>query len=303
MQPDAGCLAFSETDTYVSRNCFSIVRSIVYAHQPLNSQQTQCAAIDGIADMWPVYLINLTANPERLENSDRQFGRMGIPYSRVEGVNGWALRDDEISRVYDEKANRRRARYPLVRPQIGLYLSHIQVWNSIASGSEDGGFIFEDDFEASSNLVDILHMVSHDHGDWDMAKLFAHNSNPYSLSRRPLGAAHEIVVPYRVPITNVAYAIRRESARRMASMAIPFFRPCDESHKFYWEKNLKVSLVVPPPVRIGDEQATTGTVSATRRAANRRNGAQLIRQAVRNITYQLYYQTSLHYHRLREMLR
>ena len=252
--------------------------------------------------MWPVYLINLDANIERLRNSDRYFTEAGIPYCRLEGVNGWELTQDEIARVYDERENRRRAKYPLVKPQIGLYLSHINAWKRIASGTARGGFIFEDDFAADPVLKDVLQWLSSDEDDWDMVKLFTPNPTSFTLSRRPLGVGHEIVVPYRVPITNLAYGLTREAARRMAATAIPFFRPCDEGHKFFWEHGLKISLVVPPPARIGAEFAETGTASGTRRAASRRQGWRLFGKAARNFTYQLHYQSRLHFYRLKGMI-
>ena len=255
------------------------------------------------AAMWPVSLINLSANRERLDNSDHQFNQAGIAYDRLEGVNGWELTENEVARVYDEVANRRRARYPLVRPQIGLYLSHINAWKNIAAGPADGGFVFEDDFAADATLADVLKILSADSADWDMVKLYALKPVSYAISRRPLGGRHEIVIPYQVPITNVAYGLTKDAAERLAAMAIPIFRPCDESHKFFWEKNLRVSLVLPPPVRLGDETAATGTVSATRRTANKRRGWARLRQPVRNFSYQLHYQACLHYYRVRQIWR
>ena len=121
-------------------------------------------------------------------NSDHQFDKAGIAYDRLEAVDGWELTDDEIARVYDEAANRRRARYPLVRPEIGLYLSQINAWKHIAAGSADGGFVFEDDFAAAATLADVLNMLSADSADWDMVKLYARKPAPYTISRRPLGA-------------------------------------------------------------------------------------------------------------------
>ena len=253
--------------------------------------------------MWPVYLINLADNHERLNNSHYQFATAGIAYDRLEAVNGWELTDEEIATVYDEAANRHWARYPLVGPQIGLYLSHIDAWRRIASGSADGAFIFEDDFKVDSTLSDVLEMLSTDSSDWDMVKLYSPKPTPYAISRRPLGARHELVVPYRVPIANVAYGLTKEAAERLVAMAIPFFRPCDESHKFFWEKALSVSLVLPPPVAMSDVKPATGTVSSARRASNRRRGWARIRQTARNISYQLHYEVRLHYYRVRQMCR
>ena len=253
--------------------------------------------------MWPVYLINLSENPDRLENCDRQFVKAGIPYDRIEAVNGWKLSSEEISKVYDESANRNRARHPLVKPQIGLHLSHIKVWDRIGSEDAPGGFIFEDDFLANSSLPHVLNLLSSDEGDWDMVKLFSPKPASFAISRRPLSARHDIVVPYRVPITNLAYGLTKDAATRLVATAIPFFRPCDEHHKFYWERNLRISLVCPPPVGIGDEHAQTGTVSASRRSSNQYRGWEWIRQIGRNFSYQLHYQTLLHYNRAKERWR
>ena len=253
--------------------------------------------------MWPVYVINLAANHERMNNSDYQFATARIAYDRIEAVNGWGLTDEEIARVYDHEANRRWAKYPLVSPEIGLYLSHINAWKRIASGSADGGFIFEDDFAADSTLSDVLEMLSTDSSDWDMVKLYSRKHVSHAISRRPLGAKHEILVPYRVPNCNVAYGLTKDAAERLVARAIPFFRPCDESHKFFWEQALSVSLVSPPPVGMGDLRTATGTVNSARRAANRRRGWERLRQAAHNISYQLHYEVRLHYYRVRQMCR
>lgn len=252
--------------------------------------------------MWPVYLINLARNEERLRNCDRQFAAAAVPYSRIEGIDGWNLATREIERVYDESANRRRARLPLIKPQIGLHLSHIKVWEQIGSGVAPGGFVFEDDFLAHSSLSDVLELLSSNNDGWDMIKLFSPKPARICLSRRPLGPHHEVVVPYRVPIANLAYGLTKAAAARLADIATPFFRACDEHHKFYWERNMRVSLVLPSPVGIGDESAQTGTVSSSRHSTSQYRGWARVRQIGRNISYQLHYEALLHFNRAKEIL-
>lgn len=69
-----------------------------------------------------------------MENSARQLARHGIEFERIEAVDGRSLPDPEIDSVYDKAANRRQARYDLIRPEIGCYLSHIEAWRRIAGG-------------------------------------------------------------------------------------------------------------------------------------------------------------------------
>ena len=250
--------------------------------------------------MWPTYIINLAANTERLESSARQLAALGIAFERIDAANGWALSAADVAHVYDAARNRRRAKHPLVPPEIGCYLSHIEVWRRIADGSAEGGFIFEDDFHASDSLGAVLALLSEDRRDWDMAKLFTLDPLPKCVARRSLGPNCEIVVPYRVPACTLGYGVTREAARRLESRAIPFFRPVDEDLKFFWETGVRVALVLPAPLSIGDQRTTTGTIGAERRAAGRSDGVVDLVRAGCRLLHQLRYSALLHYHRLRK---
>lgn len=246
--------------------------------------------------MWPSLVINLAANAARMQNSASALGALGIPFDRIDAIDGRKLSDAEVASVYDAAANRRRARHPLVRPEIGCYLSHIAAWQRIADGDARGGFIFEDDFAADSELPAVLaHLTADDHGDWDMVKLFTLDARPRVLRRRALGPKHELVVPYRVPTCLIGYALTRDAAQRLVRRARPFFRPVDEDQKFFWETGLRVGLVLPPPIRVGDQQAVTGTIGTARREATDPRGA--LRRALHGAAYQLSYRALLHWHR------
>jgi glycosyl transferase, family 25 len=247
--------------------------------------------------MWHSYLINLADNRVRLERSREQFDALGIAFSRVDAVNGWTLSETESARVYDREAGRRRFKYELVKPEIGCYLSHIECWRRITESGEDGGFVFEDDFRAAADLKQVLKAVSRDDGDWDVVKLFTLKDRPREVSGRPLTENHRIVVPYRVPTCLIGYAIRRRTAKKLARGAVPFFRPVDEDMKFFWEKGLKVALVLPAPISVGDQQAETGTIGMARKTAHGETGGGGLAKALKNIIYQLNYNGLLHYHR------
>ena len=247
--------------------------------------------------MWPAYVINLMQNTKRFASSAAQLGKQGIPFERINAVNGWTLPESEIARVYDAGANRRRARYPLVPPEIGCYLSHIDAWRRIAMEPAEGGFVFEDDLRAADDLGEVLALLAKDRRDWDMVKLFTLNPDPKCVARRRLGSTHEIVVPYRIPSCTIGYGLTRETARRLANLAIPFCRAVDEDHKFFWELGLRVAQVLPGPVTVGDQQTVTGTIGVERWAVRQAKGASRLIQAYRNFSYQLRYTILLHYYR------
>ena len=251
----------------------------------------------GRATVWPAYLINLARNTMRLANSTAQLDRQGIPFERIDAVDGRALPDAEIVRVYDSKENGRRARHPLIRSEIGCYLSHIAAWRRIAEGAAGGGFVFEDDFRAAEDLGEIMTLLSEDRRGWDMVKLFTLDPRPRCVARRALGSGHEIVVPFRVPSCTLGYGLTREAALRLVDRAVPFFRPVDEDHKFFWETGLQVALVLPAPLTVGDQRAVTGTIGTERRIVGRAKGVSRLVQAKRGLLYQIRYTVLLHCHR------
>lgn len=247
--------------------------------------------------LWPVHVINLAANSARLDAVRALLDSRGIPFTRLDAVDGRALPPEEIARVYDARRNARDARQPLVPAEIGCYLSHMKAWRRIAEDEAPGGFIFEDDFAATEALVPVLLALSEDRtGDWDMAKLFTLHPDVTLSGERPLASGARIGIPYRVPTCLIGYALTREAARRLLDRAVPFFRPVDEDQKFVWETGLRVALVLPPPVALGDQQAVTGTIGSARRAARPRG----LGQAFRGARHALRYRLALARHRRRE---
>lgn len=244
--------------------------------------------------MWPSYVINLSENTRRMENSARQLDAAGIAWRRIEGVWGKDLSAAEVARVYDAARNAREGKHALVAPEIGCYLSHIAAWRAVAEGEAPGGFIFEDDFAADATLAEKLALLSEPQDMWDMVKLFSFDPAPRLVAQAPLGP-YRIAIPYRVPTCLIGYGLTKVAAAHLAGRAVPFFRPVDEDQKFVWETGLRVALVLPPPIVVGDQEAATGTIGAVRRAT--RSGRTALGQALHNFGYQARYAWRLWRHR------
>lgn len=259
-------------------------------HDPLSQR--------ALLDMWPAYLLNLAADTERFRNSKMQFEALGIDFERTNAIAGKNLTEQEIASVYDAKANRRLARNPLTPSEIGCYLSHAEAWKKIAKGNDAGGFIFEDDFLASDDLAILMKQLSEDLDDWDMVKLFSLNPNPKCISQRLLESGHTLAMPYRVPNCTIGYGLRKSAAQKLLHHSIPFFRPVDEDQKFFWETGLRVALVLPPPVTIGNQETATTTIGEERRAAKPTRLTGRIFRGGRSLIYRIRYTALLHYHRV-----
>ena len=244
--------------------------------------------------MWPVHVINLAANTSRLAAVSQVLGRLGIAFERIEAVNGWTLAPAEIAQAYDAPRNAREGRQPLVAAEIGCYLSHIAAWRRIAGGAAAGGFVFEDDFDATPDLAQVLLALGTDQtGDWDMVKLFTLDPGVALAGARDLGPGVAIGIPYRVPTCLIGYGLTREAASRLLARAGRFFRPVDEDQKFVWETGLRVALVLPPPVILGDQQTVTGTIGRARRDGRDKG----LGQVLHRLRYNLRYRRALARHR------
>jgi glycosyl transferase family 25 len=246
---------------------------------------------------WPCYIINLKENQQRLRNCEKQFLDLGLDFQIIDAVNGRNLSQEEIDTVYDSKKNKLHYKASLVASEIGCYLSHYKAWKEIANGPKEGGFVFEDDFKAADDLVNVIKALSEDSmDDWDMVKLFSLDKNPKILSSRIIAKDLKIVQPYKIPTCLIGYALTKKGARKLISRHSRIFRPVDEDLKYFWETGLRVSLIVPSPVSIGDQTVSVSTIGNDRKLAGRKLGRLNIKKFLRGIFYRFRYQFLLLYH-------
>ena len=246
---------------------------------------------------WPCYIINLKENQQRLRNCKRQFSDLGLEFQLIDAVNGRNLSQEEIDSAYDSKKNKLHYKSPLVPSEIGCYLSHYKAWEEIANGTNQGGFVFEDDFNATGDLINVINILSKDSvNDWDMVKFFSLNKNPKAFSTREINKNLKIIQPYKIPTCLIAYALTKDGARKLISRHSKIFRPVDEDLKYFWETGLRVSLILPNPVTIGDQSVSVSTIGNDRKLAGKKLGKLNLKKILRGIFYSVRYQFLLFYH-------
>ena len=244
--------------------------------------------------MRQVFVINLDKDTARLAACVAMLDSAGIEWQRIPAVNGRSLPPEVLNNVYDTDANFRRAKHPLVLPEIGCYLSHMRAWEAIVESELPIGVVLEDDFSVTGDLAAVIDALAHDHKNWDVTKLFSFKPDVRLMRRRKLSNATQIGIPYRVPSTTLGYAITRDAAMRLLECSTPFFRPIDEDHKFFWEKDLRVALVQPPPLKVGLQESADGTVGDVRKLNVQNVRVNGILRPLRGLQYSLGYQLRLH---------
>jgi len=197
----------------------------------------------------PVYLINLSTSPERLEKSNKRLAEQGINYTRVEGVLGKALTQQEVDQHYSEQINHSHYHTPLTLGQIGCYYSHRKVWQLIAEGDAPFGIIMEDDFHLTGDLKNAIDAIQSLTAEWDLIKLAAYQSRErkiaYSL---PINDDFNLVVHSKAMSGGAATALTKAAAKRLLAATDKFGRPCDTDIQHMWETGVDVLSLMPYPV-------------------------------------------------------
>ena len=234
----------------------------------------------------PVYLINLKKSPERLAKSKKRLEEQNIGFTRVEGVLGQDLSEDEIKQHYCPALNAKKYHTALTKGQIGCYLSHRKVWQLIAEGDDDFGIIMEDDFVLPGNLPKAIDCIKNIDFSWDLIKLAAYQSRERKVAfEQALNDDFNIIVHAKPMSGGAATALTKVAARKLLAGTNKFGRPCDTDIQNFWETNVNVLSLMPYPV--SQDMEFESTISAKKESRKKhfwRRKMQQVNSSIRNAT-------------------
>jgi glycosyl transferase family 25 len=130
--------------------------------------------------MIPAYVINLARDTTRLANCTAQAQELGFSFERVEAVEGKSLSSDFIDEF---RRSRPRGGRSWLHGQIGCFMSHFRVWETIAAGDSSAALVLEDDLHFSKELGRFLQFSEEISGVYDIIRL------EVSTTRLRLGAS------------------------------------------------------------------------------------------------------------------
>lgn len=119
-----------------------------------------------------IYLINLARSKDRFEYMSSQFDKLGLPFERVDAVDGLAINPYDY--VGFKNPSVRHVYKPIccnTDTELACNLSHAKALDMIANGDDDYGVVFEDDMLISSSAGDFLKDCSWIPRGVDMIKL------------------------------------------------------------------------------------------------------------------------------------
>jgi len=229
--------------------------------------------------MPPIFLINLARSKERLTNSTVQFKKQGLDFTRIDAVDGAALKQAEIDAHYCPALNLKNYHYPLSKGQIGCYLSHRKAWQAIVDQKLDYAIIFEDDFNLDTSIHAAIQNINNLNLDWKLIKLSAYqNRKRPILFKFPLEHSQQLVIHKKLMSGCCATAITLDGAKKLLAATEKFGRPVDSDLQHIWETGVPGFSLLPYPVTQNTEQESDIGSRSTKvkKAVLRRKYQQLI---------------------------
>ena len=197
-----------------------------------------------------IFVVNLDQSTQRLVEMRQRLEQLDLPFTRVSAVYGASLSDDELNRHYSSALNKRIYRRPLSAAEIGCYLSHRKIWQTMVDGNLAMALILEDDTEPGSQLPVVLEAIENLSRPWDIIKLYEPQTQKPLARSIPLRQDFSLYQYKKIPSTTAGYAISLSGATKLLRSRELFGRPVDDDFQFYWEYSGEVYGVRPYPVTI-----------------------------------------------------
>jgi glycosyl transferase family 25 len=213
-----------------------------------------------------IFVINLDKSTQRLAEMSQRLEQLSLPFTRMTAVYGASLTDDELNMHYSSALNERVYRRPLSAAEIGCYLSHRNIWQTMVEGNLSMALILEDDAELGAQLPAALRAIENLERPWDLIKLYEPQIKKPLARSIPLNQDFSLCQYIKVPSTNTGYVLSLAGAFKLLGTREMFGRPVDDDIQFYWEYSGEVYGVKPYPVFIADSslESTIGPDGQTR---------------------------------------
>ena len=267
--------------TTKARNPFGI--STIFFSSTIGEKQNKANRGSVSEFSFPAYLINLDRHPERLKISGDELNSIGLDFQRVAAVDHRDLGPQTLSSVVDRspKTMIKRALSP---GEVACYLSHLRVWQTIAEGSADMAWVFEDDVSFCESARAAMLEIESGERDWDIVRLYSHKA--LALERvKPLEGRYSIALSRKIPMSTIAYAISRPAADYLYRTMQPISIPVDSALKQWWVHGLCTKIVAPSVCAPRQDTATSSTLDRDRKSHKSKNP---VKRFLSNLRYQMY---------------
>ncbi len=205
-----------------------------------------------------VWLINLPRDVARRERMEAQLVAMGLGWTLFPAVDGRA-EEARLLRHADPDAYGRNMGAPLLPGKLGVFASHLAVWDDFLASPHKAALILEDDVVFHDDFLPALDVALANADLWDSVR--------FNCIRAKLPVTQARLGRYRLnayigPFTgNAAYLIHRDVAARLAPALWPQTRALDhELNRFFLHDYRQLGL---EPWASHPDDGGTSTITGT----------------------------------------
>ena len=202
------------------------------------------------------FVISLRRAHARRRHMRKLMCSIGIAAEFIDAVDGRCLTNEQRRR-YDAAAAKRMYGAEMNASEIGCFLSHMSVYQTMIDRGIERALILEDDIECDSDLKSVIEaLCTQPNPAWSVVRL-------QSSKRRV--TTPRTAREYGKPIADIAgrdlcrldagvlggcgYLITRRAAAKMLSYGRRIFMPVDHTLDRFWENGITPYVVRPLPVR------------------------------------------------------
>lgn len=185
---------------------------------------------------YPVFIINLDRQVERLKAMTDQLEAVGITPIRLPAFNG---------RDPNARATAKVASYaPLTGGEIGCFESHRHFWQHIVDGDLDGAFVMEDDVAIASDFAELeFPQTLLEQADMIKIDQSRPRTSIYGTQRIALAHGRTVVRMLGSEMSTGCYFVTRKGAQRLLDAAQNYILPVDiflfdQASQYFWDFNV-----------------------------------------------------------------
>jgi GR25 family glycosyltransferase involved in LPS biosynthesis len=190
------------------------------------------------------FVIHLERSRQRLAQAEAIRAAVPMPSEMLAAVDGAALDEAQIARVYVRQLHAPRFYFNLNNAEIGAFLSHRAAWRRIVEDGLDFGVVFEDDAELDPAMFARTCAVAKaTRAQWDYALAPAMRRDAARTNQRVM--LHHPSAP---PLRAIAQFVSQAAARRLLAVTEHFDRPIDTFLQMSWVTGVELLTFKPSGV-------------------------------------------------------
>lgn len=207
----------------------------------------------------PIFCISLTRATARRAAMTKRLDALGFPYQIIDAVDGATLDLSQFGdRLRLDKFRRKFGR-DMLPGEIGCFLSHYNLWESLIATGEEYALVLEDDVDLSADFAAVVADVVALELEWDVVLLHTPRKHRVdSIVRKMGGGDYALGRPKRRLAGTAGYLIRLRGARRLHEYCREINSPIDIQYGEWWRSGLVFYCLYPKVVLEMEPESTIG---------------------------------------------